>query len=109
MTDRVGSFEMEALMAVWQLNENAYGVSIGEKLFERTGSRPSVGKLYSTLERLGEKGYVESRMGEKTAERGGRRKKFFRITGLGRRVASEQFNRISALAVGLPVATGITR
>ena len=101
-SDTIGKFEMEVLLATWQLRQSAYGVTIAEKLEERTGDRPTVGKLYTTLDRLTQKGFLEDRMGEPTAERGGRRKRYFRITGAGQRAAGGAYNRLAALADGLP-------
>lgn len=83
MRDTLGPFEYQVLQ-VLQLHPNdAYGVSIGDHLEERTGKRPSIGALYTTLDRLEAKGYVSSSWGEATAERGGRRKKYFKLQAAG--------------------------
>ena len=105
-TETIGKFEMEVLFAVWNLGDTAYGVSIADRFFERTGASPTIGKLYSTLDRLDRKGFLDHRMGEPTQERGGRRKKYFKITGAGQTVAKVAFNRVTALAEGLPLPAG---
>lgn len=102
-TKSIGKFEMEVLFAVWGLRDNAYGVTIAERFGERTGQEPTIGKLYTTLERLTNKGLLESHLGEPTKERGGRRKKFFEITGSGQQAASNAYNRIVALTAELPI------
>lgn len=106
-TKSIGKFEMEVLFAVWGLRDNAYGVTISERLTERTGQEPTIGKLYTTLERLTNKGFSESHLGEPTKERGGRRKMFFRITGLGKHAASIAYNRLVALTADLSIPIGV--
>jgi len=72
--ETIGKFEMELLLTVWNLGDRAYGVSIADRLRDRTGASPTIGKLYTTLDRLDRKGFLEHWMGEPTKERGGRRK-----------------------------------
>ncbi len=81
----LGNFEELVLLIVGVLDENAYGVSIKNELAERTGRSPSIGALHSALNRLENKGFLESFEGGATAERGGRRKRYYRITALGKR------------------------
>jgi DNA-binding PadR family transcriptional regulator len=83
-TPNLGSFEQMLLLAVLRVQEHgAYGVSIRRELEERTGRRPSPGATYTTLDRLESKGLVSSCMGESSAERGGRAKRLYRVTGAG--------------------------
>jgi PadR family transcriptional regulator PadR len=81
--DRVGRFEEIVLLALVRLRENPYGVTIRREIVERTGRDVSFGAVYTTLERLERKGYVSSRVGEPTPERGGRAKRYFRIEAPG--------------------------
>ena len=83
VVDRLGQLEELVLLALVRLRENAYGVTIRRELEERTGRNYSVGAIYTTLDRMEAKGYVSSKLGEPTAERGGRAKKFFKIEALG--------------------------
>ncbi len=99
----IGKFEMETLLAVWGLGDRAYGVSIGDMLNERTGKAPTIGKLYATLNRLDAKGFLDHRIGEPVKMRGGRRRKYFKITETGQSVAAEAYNRLTSLAKGLPL------
>jgi PadR family transcriptional regulator PadR len=76
-------------------------VSIQEHIKERTGREPSTGSIYASLDRLEEKGFVKSRQGEATPERGGKRKLYFSITAPGRRAVTESLQAIDALSYGL--------
>jgi len=76
-------------------------VSIQEHIKERTGREPSTGSIYASLDRLEEKGFVKSRQGEATPERGGKRKLYFSITAPGRRALTESLQAIDALSYGL--------
>lgn len=71
------------LLAVMKLKDNAYGVSIRKTVQELTGKYWSIGAVYVPLERLEQKGYVKSYSSEPLSERGGRRKRLFRITSEG--------------------------
>jgi PadR family transcriptional regulator PadR len=95
--DRLGRFEEIVLLALVRLRENAYGVTIRREIAERTGRDVSFGAVYTTLERLERKGYVSSRMGEPTAERGGRAKRYFRIEAPGRRALNSSRETIARM------------
>lgn len=71
------------LLSIWHLKENAYLVPIHEHLSKVTGRDWSVGAVYVPLDRLTKLGYAETYMGESTPERGGRRKKFYKLTKEG--------------------------
>lgn len=82
----LGAFEEVVLMAIGILGEGAYGVTIKEELEKHTRKKPSVGALHSALYRLENKGYVVSHESGATAERGGRRKRFYEMTASGKEV-----------------------
>jgi DNA-binding PadR family transcriptional regulator len=86
---RLGRFEEYVLLALVRLRENAYGVPVRREIAERTGRDVSLGAVYGTLERLERKGYVSSRVGAPTPERGGRAKRYFRIEAPGVRALNE--------------------
>lgn len=86
---KLGAFEELVLLTVGSLKEQAYGVMIKEMLAEKTGKNPSIGALHSALYRLEDKGYVITSEGGATAERGGRRKKFYELTSTGRQALIE--------------------
>ena len=82
-------FEEVVLLTVAVLAPNAYSVSIAEELELETGQTVSTGAVHAALQRLEQKGYVTSHLGEATAERGGRRKRIFSVTVLRGRVLNE--------------------
>ncbi len=79
----LGEFEEVVLLTVAVLNGQAYGLSITEELEKETGRSVSLSAVHAALQRLQEKGMVNSYLGGATAERGGRRKRFFSVTALG--------------------------
>ncbi|HSR70732.1 MAG TPA: PadR family transcriptional regulator [Acidobacteriota bacterium] len=81
--DTLGEFEELVLLAVCVLEEEAYGVSILERIEEDAQRTVSIGAVYSALRRLEKKGYVSSHLGDVTPERGGRRKRLFRVSPEG--------------------------
>jgi PadR family transcriptional regulator PadR len=83
--DNLGQFEVLNLAALMILGDNAYGMTIHEeveRLAEGTRS-VSLGSVYTTMDRLEQKGYVKSWYSDPTPERGGRSKRYFEITGSG--------------------------
>jgi PadR family transcriptional regulator PadR len=95
--DRLGRFEELVLLALVRLRENAYGVTIRREIAERTGRDVSFGAVYTTLERLERKGYVSSRLGDSTPERGGRAKRYFRIEAPGIRALNETREAVASM------------
>jgi PadR family transcriptional regulator PadR len=94
---KLGAFEELVLLVVGSLEDEAYGVSIKETLQKKMGKNPSIGALHSALYRLESKGYVTSEERGATAERGGRRKKFYEITAFGIRTLED----VNKLRMGL--------
>ena len=82
-TDFLGEFEQMVLMAVLRLGEEAYAVTIREEIERRTGRVASRGAIYITLDRLEKKGYLESWLGDATPERGGRAKRYHKVSAAG--------------------------
>jgi PadR family transcriptional regulator PadR len=89
---QLGPFEELVLLALVRLRDNAYGVTIRQEIAKRTSKDVSLGAVYTTLDRLQGKGYVSSRWGEPTAERGGRAKRYFLIEAPGRRALNSTLN-----------------
>ena len=85
----LGEFEEVVLLTVAVLDENAYGVTITHEIIDQTGRAVRLNQVHSALQRLEEKGMVKSKMGNATAERGGRRKRLFTTTALGKRVLAD--------------------
>jgi PadR family transcriptional regulator PadR len=85
----LGEFELILLLTIFRLGDDAYGVPLSRELSQLRGSEVSVGSVYAALDRLELKGLISSRLGESTAERGGRAKRYFRLTEVGLRSVEE--------------------
>lgn len=85
----LGEFEELVLMAVVRLQKEAYGVNIRKTVEDVAGRFTSLGAIYTTLDRLEQKGFLSSKQGDPTPERGGRAKRYFKIEGLGLRALAE--------------------
>ena len=79
----LGEFQEIVMLSILILGENAYGVSIQDELDQRMNRRNSRGALQTALTRLEEKGLIASSVGEPTPERGGRRKRYYKVTNSG--------------------------
>jgi DNA-binding PadR family transcriptional regulator len=103
MSDAVylGEFEQLVLLAVMRLGDDAYGATIRRLIEESTGRQISIGAIYTTLERLQGKGYVISRVGEPTGERGGRRRKVYELDRLGRLALTRAYTSWTNMTRGL--------
>jgi PadR family transcriptional regulator len=99
--DYLGEFEHIVLLAVLRLDDEAYGVTVRREIEERTKREVSIGAIYATLDRLEAKGYVRSRAGEPTPERGGRSKRYFRVTAQGVSAVNRTHRALSSLTKGL--------
>ena len=102
----ISDFELMVLLAVMRVVDEAYGVPIAREIEERTGRSMAVAAVYAALQRLEDKGLVSSSIGEPTAARGGRAKRYFRATAGGIREARETQRAFTALWKGLPQLKG---
>lgn len=97
----LGEFEQFLLLAILRLSDQAYGSTIRQLLAESINRDVTIGALYTTLERLEKKGLVESKMGESTAERGGRAKKYFTVSAQGQSALKRSKQALSNMWQGL--------
>jgi PadR family transcriptional regulator PadR len=102
----LGEFELLVMLTVIRLGDGAYGVPISREIEQRTGRDVAFGTVYATLERLQKKGFVRSNLGDATPERGGRAKRYFRVTGAGLRIVRETKQSLIGLWQGLPELEG---
>lgn len=102
----LGEFEQVVLLAVLRLGENAYGVTIRNEITERTGREPAPGALYTTIDRMEEKGLVRSRLGDPTPQRGGRAKRYIKVTKAGRAAVIAAQRSYQSLLQGLDLLGG---
>ncbi len=90
------------LLAVWRLQDEAYGVPIRKHIIDMTGTDWSIGSVYDSLEKLSEWGYLDSFQSSPTPERGGRRRRYFKITKNGLEALSQLKKVVSSMWDGLP-------
>ncbi len=104
MTSRgyLGELEILLLLAVIHLGDEAYGVPIARELEKQRGRDVSVGSVYASLERLESKGLVTSALGDPTPERGGKARRYFRITKEGLRQVQEMRRVLTKLWKAVP-------
>ncbi len=98
---RTGEFELLVMLAIMRLGSGAYGVTIREELERETSRTLTLGTIYKTVGRLEAKGHLRSSASEPTAERGGRRKKLYRVTPAGLAAVRHSLEDVRRLAEGL--------
>lgn len=97
----LGELEQLVLLAVARLGDEAYGMSIRREIAERTSRDVAIGAVYSALDRMERKGHVSSRVGEPTAEPGGRARRYYRMEASGRAALKRSLDIINNLLDGL--------
>ncbi len=83
MAKNLGTLEETVLLIVAVLESDAYGYTVSEEYHKNIGQRISISAIHTVLKRLEKKGYIHSEMGGATKERGGRKKRIFKVTKLG--------------------------
>jgi PadR family transcriptional regulator PadR len=99
--DYLGEFEHIIVLALLRLEDRAYGVTVRQEIEFRANREVSIGAVYATLDRLEKKGYVNSHCGDPTPERGGRSKRFFRVTPKGVRAVNRTQQALYSMTEGL--------
>jgi DNA-binding PadR family transcriptional regulator len=97
----LGEFEYLILSAATRLREDAYGAAIRQEVEEATRHRCSIGALYTTLDRLENKGLIKTWMGDPTPQRGGRPKRMVRVTANGVRAARDFYVAVKRVSRGV--------
>jgi DNA-binding PadR family transcriptional regulator len=107
--DNLGEFELLILAALMMLGDNAYGMTVHEQVEKlASGIRSvSLGSVYTTLDRLEQKGYTKSWFSDPTPERGGRSKRFFEITGTGELAVKNSMKLAGNVLAGLREKWGV--
>ena len=97
----IGEFEQLVLLALVRLGTDTYGAAIRREIEARTGRELAISAVYITLDRLESKGFVKSRIGDPTPQRGGRRRKHFTLLPAGRRAIAQVCRTFSLMVEGL--------
>jgi DNA-binding PadR family transcriptional regulator len=100
-TAALGDFEQLVLLGVLRLDEGAYGAAIRQEIHERSSRDVSINAVYTTLDRLEGKGLLRSWVGEPTAQRGGRRRKFYAMRPAGLLALRQAYHAFTAMTAGL--------
>jgi PadR family transcriptional regulator PadR len=100
----LGEFELILLLTILRLGDDAYGVPLARELSTLRGRDVSVGSVYAALDRLELKGLIASRLGKSSPERGGRAKRYFRVSADGIRAVQETRRVLTGLWKALPSA-----
>ena len=100
-TPALGDFEQLVLLGVLRLEDEAYGAAIRQEIHARSGRDVSINAVYTTLDRLEKKGLLESWTGEPTAQRGGRRRKFYALRPAGTAAIRQAYEAFQSMADGL--------
>jgi len=101
--DTLGELEQLVMLAVLQAGDDAYGVPVQQAIAQRARRDLTLGTIYKTLSRLEAKGFVTSRLGEPTTERGGRAKRFYSVTAVGKRAIRQSFATLRRMSLGVDV------
>ena len=99
----IAEFELRILLAVMQSGAAAYAVRVHRELEERTKRQVAIGAVYITLERLVRKGWLASKLGDPSPERGGRAKRFYTVTARGKLALRSEIRAMHRLWQGLDV------
>jgi PadR family transcriptional regulator len=97
----LGDFEQLVLFGVLRLADDAYGAAIRQEIHARSGRDVSINAVYTTLDRLEDKGLLRAWVGEPTPQRGGRRRKFYGLTPSGVAALRQAYRAVTAMAAGL--------
>lgn len=101
MTGSIGELGQLLLLALVQCGGEASGLDLGDALKERTGRDVLPGGIYTIMERLRERGLVSAFTGERASERGGRRRKFYRLEPEGRLALARAYRQVHRMAEGI--------
>jgi DNA-binding PadR family transcriptional regulator len=96
----LGDFEQLVLLGVLRLRDEAYGAAIQQEIHGRSGRDISISAVYTTLDRLESKGLLRSWIGEPTAQRGGRRRKFYVLRPAGEAALRQAYHAFTAMSHG---------
>jgi len=97
----LGEFEQLLLLALIRLSDGAHGAAIAAEIEARTERQVSPGAVYTALDRMEARGFVQSWLGEATEARGGRRRKYYRLLPQGARALTRSYGAIKQMAAGL--------
>jgi PadR family transcriptional regulator PadR len=99
-TRYLSEFELHVLLAVQRLGDEAYGGSIRREIEQRSGRQVWIGPLYSALAKLSDQGFVDAKLGDPLPVRGGRSRRYYRLTTTGARALRESLAMLDRMREG---------
>jgi len=102
----LGEFEQLVLLALLRLGPDTYGAAVSLEIEEQTGRSVSVSAVHTTLDRLEDKGFIRSRLGEPTPQRGGKRKRHYEVLPTGVRALQHAVRGLRRMTAGLDDVLG---
>ena len=103
--DSLGDLEQLVMLAILRLGDNAYGAAMRQELESRAGRVVTGGSVYATLQRLEDKGFVSSRLGDPLPQRGGRARTYFKLEPEGLKALQQTFGALKDMSTGLKFLT----
>jgi DNA-binding PadR family transcriptional regulator len=97
----LGEFEQLVLLALLRLGRDAYGAAVASEIEQQTERSVSVSAVHTTLDRLEEKGFIRSRLGDPTPQRGGKRKRLYDVQPTGVRALRYSLRGLRRMTSGL--------
>jgi DNA-binding PadR family transcriptional regulator len=107
MIGLMGTFEQAVMLAIVRLGNGAYGRAILHQVQESLGRSVAAGAIYTTLDRLEERGFVDSRLANGTAIRGGRARRYYRVAAEGSRALSDAQETMAKMWQGVRVPMAV--
>ena len=101
-----GEFEQVVLLTIARLKDDAYGMAIRQEIADRTGRDVGIGSVYSALDRMEDKGFISSTVGDPTPERGGKAKRYYKLERAGALALERSREMFARLWDGLVVDDG---
>jgi PadR family transcriptional regulator, regulatory protein PadR len=106
MADLLGTFEQAVLLAILRLGEDAYGRAILRQVQVSLGRNVAAGAIYTTLDRLEQRGFIDSRLAPGTAIRGGRARRYYLVAAEGKRALLDARKTLTKMWQGVKLPVG---
>jgi PadR family transcriptional regulator PadR len=107
MADLLGTFEQAVLLAILRLGEDAYGRAILRQVQISLGRNVAAGAIYTTLDRLEQRGFVNSKLAPGAAMRGGRARRYYVVAAEGKRVLTDARKTLAKMWQGVKLPVGV--
>ncbi len=107
MADLLGTFEQAVLLAILHLGDGAYGRAVLHQVQESLARAVAAGAVYTTLDRLEQRGLINSRLAKGTAIRGGRARRYYMVAAMGNRALADAQKTLAKMWQGVKVPAAV--